>query len=50
LQQALQRAAAAKQPFDVVHFDGHGCTTASTGWVGYASKTRATVRSCTSGR
>ena len=24
LQQALQRAAAAKQPFDVVHFDGHG--------------------------
>src|SRR5215471_9121246 len=24
LQQALQRAAAAQQPFDVVHFDGHG--------------------------
>jgi hypothetical protein len=24
LQQALQRAAAAKQPFDVMHFDGHG--------------------------
>jgi hypothetical protein len=24
LQQALQHAAAAKQPFDVVHFDGHG--------------------------
>jgi hypothetical protein len=24
LQQALQRAAAARQPFDVLHFDGHG--------------------------
>ena len=24
LQQALQRAASAQQPFDVVHFDGHG--------------------------
>ncbi len=24
LQQALQRAASAKKPFDVVHFDGHG--------------------------
>jgi hypothetical protein len=28
---------------------GTGCTTAAMGWVGCASKTRATVRSCTSG-
>ena len=35
LQQALQRAAAAQQPFDVVHFDGHGVYDRShgLGWV-----------------